>query len=110
MTGPPKSTTTTGLCCVNTDTPVLCSGLKHLDLMIQELKLSKLKAAISLKDGGTINVLLLTVSLICEPLSCKPIAYTKQKYHQIAELELADLSQVGDELKINALFGSDRYW
>ena len=68
------------------------------------------KAAISLKDGGIINVLLLTVSLICEPLSCKPIAYTKQKYHQIAELELADLSQVGDELKINALFGSDRYW
>ena len=42
VTGPPKSTTTTGLCCVNTDTPVLCSGLKHLDLMIQELKLSKL--------------------------------------------------------------------
>jgi len=68
------------------------------------------KAAISLKDGGTINVLLLTVSLICEPLSCQPIAYTKQKYHQIAELELADLSQVGDELKINTLFGSDRYW
>ena len=56
------------------------------------------KAAISLKEGGTTNVLFSTVPLICKPLSCKPIAYTKQKYHHLAELELADSSQVGEEL------------
>ena len=51
-----------------------------------------------------------TVPLICEPLSCQPIAYTKQKYLHLAELELADLSQVGEELQIDALIGSDHYW
>ena len=68
------------------------------------------KAAISLKEGGTTNVLFSTVPLICEPLSCQPIAYTKQKYLHLAELELADSSRVGEELQIDALIGSDHYW
>lgn len=50
------------------------------------------------------------VPLICEPLSCQPIAYTRAKYSHIADLDLADLSHVGDELQIDALVGSDCYW
>ena len=68
------------------------------------------KAAISLKEGGTTNVLFSTVPLICEPLSCQPIVYTKQKYLHLAELELADSSWVGEELQIDVLIGSDHYW
>ena len=68
------------------------------------------RAAISLKTGNPVHVLFSTVPLICEPLSCQPIAYTKEKYRHLAELDLADFSWVGDELQIDALIGSDHYW
>lgn len=48
-----------------------------------------------------------TIPLICEPLSCQPIAYTKEKYSHLANLDLASFSRVGDELQIDALIGSD---
>ena len=158
--GPPNSATTTGLYCVNTDTPVLLqtaqayiynpvnpyrgmtirlmldggSQRSYITKKVQDvLKLESdraeevniqtfgsdnartqtvevVKAAISLKEGGTTNVLFSTVPLICEPLSCQPIAYTKQKYLHLAKLELADSSRVGEELQIDALIGSDHYW
>ena len=66
--------------------------------------------AISLKTGNPIHVLFSTVPLICEPVSCQPIAYTKEKYRHLADLDLADFSRVGDELQIDALIGSDHYW
>ena len=51
-----------------------------------------------------------TVPIICEPLSCQPIVYTKQRYSYLTDLDLADSSHVGDELQIDALIGSDHYW
>ena len=48
--------------------------------------------------------------LICEPLSCQPVAYTIQQYRHLSGLDLADYSCVGDELPIDALIGSDHYW
>ena len=48
--------------------------------------------------------------LICEPLSCQPVTYTKQHYSHLSNLELADFSRVRDELQIDALIGSDHYW
>ena len=68
------------------------------------------KFAISLKTGSPVHVMFSTVPLICEPLSCQPIAYTKEKYGHLANLDLADFSRVGDELQIDALIGSDHYW
>ena len=41
--------------------------------------------------------MLSTVTLICEPLSCQPIAYTKEKYKHLADLDLADFFRVGDD-------------
>ena len=38
------------------------------------------RLAISLKTGTTTYFMFPTVPLICEPLSCQPIAYTKEKY------------------------------
>ena len=60
--------------------------------------------------GVPTSMLFSTVPSICEPLSFKPVAYTKQCYDHLANLELADSSRVGEELQIDALFGSDRYW
>lgn len=68
------------------------------------------KLAISLKTGNTIQLMFSTVLMICEPLSCQPIAYTKEKYSHLSDLDLADSSRVGDELEIDALIGSDNYW
>ena len=68
------------------------------------------RVAISLRTGDTTHVMFSVVPLICELLSCQPIIYTKAKYSHIADLDLADLSQVGDELQIDALIGSDHYW
>ena len=67
-------------------------------------------AAIMPKEGSHIHVLFSTVPLICEPLSCQPVAYTKQHYSHLADLELADFSRISDELQIDALIGSDHYW
>ena len=46
-----------------------------------------------------------TVPLICEPLRCQTVAYTKQQYRYLSNLDLADLSPVGEELQIDALIG-----
>ena len=76
--------------------------------MLQTVEMTKI--AISLKTGGAIHVMFSTVPLICEPLSCQPIAYTKKKYGHLANLDLANFSRVGDELQIGALIGSNHYW
>ena len=68
------------------------------------------RVGILLRSGITIQLMLSTVPLICEPLSCQPIAYTKEKYKHLADLNLADYSRVGDELQIDVLIGSDHYW
>ena len=67
-------------------------------------------ASIHTKEGNQMNILFSTVPLIREPLSCQPVAYTKQQYRHLSGLDLADYSRVGDELQIDALIGSDHYW
>ena len=68
------------------------------------------RVGIPLKNGTTVKLMLSTVPLICEPLSCQPIAYTKEKYRHLSDLNLADFSRVGDDLQVDALIGSDHYW
>jgi len=54
-------------------------------------------ASIHIKTGYPIIILFSTVPLICEHLSCQPVAYTKQQYSHLSGLDLADLSCVGDD-------------
>ena len=75
---------------------------------IQTVKV--VRVGISLRTGDTIDVMLSVVPLICKPLSCQPIAYTKTRYNHLEGLDLAVHSRVGDELQIHALIGSDHYW
>ena len=39
----------------------------------------EVRRAVPLKTGTTIQLMFSTVLLICEPLSCQPITYTKEK-------------------------------
>ena len=67
-------------------------------------------ASIHLKEGTEISISFSTVPLICEPLSCQPVAYSKRQYRHLSGLDLADYSRVGEELQIDALIGLDHYW
>jgi hypothetical protein len=49
---------------------------------------------ISMKLDDTImNLFLLTVPLICDPLSPQPIEICQEKYHHLAQLSLADATK-----------------
>ena len=61
------------------------------------------KFGLLLRSGNTIHLMFTTVPLICEPLSCQPTAYAKEKYKHLADFDLADFSRVGDELQIDIL-------
>ena len=63
----------------------------------QTQTMEMVQAVITLKTGNPVQVMFSTVPLICEPLSCQPIAYTNQRYDHLANLDLADSSRVGDE-------------
>ena len=68
------------------------------------------RVGISLRTGDTIDMMFSVVPLICEPLSCQPIVYTKKKCSHLEGLDLADHSRVGDELQIDSLISSDHCW
>ena len=51
-----------------------------------------IRVGILLRTGDTIDIMFSVVLLICEPLSCQPIVYTKTKYSHLEGLDLADHS------------------
>ena len=65
---------------------------------------------ILLKDGGMLELSLLTVPLICEPLCGQPISCISENYEYKSRLELADHSYGEDKLNVDMLIGSDQYW
>ena len=77
-------------------------------IMMQTVEVVRL--AVPLKIRTTIQLLFSTVLLICEPFTCQPIAYTKEKYDHLADLDLADFSRVGNDLEVDAMIDSDHYW
>ena len=65
---------------------------------------------ILLKDGGMLELSLLAVPLICEPLCGQPVSCISQNYEYISRLELADHCYGEDVLNVDTLIGSDQYW
>ena len=63
-----------------------------------------------MKDGGNLVMSLLTVPMICQPLSAQPISLARDKYEHLCEMDLADFSNGDDDLEIDVLIGSDHYW
>ena len=65
---------------------------------------------IALKNGGRVELLFLSVPLICEPLTSQSILYANENYVHLADLDLADSGCGDDHLDIDILVGSDHYW
>ena len=59
------------------------------------------------RDGAQVDLKLLVVPLICEPLSGKPVSCAIERLSHLFELEMADTSTLGDTLDIDVLIGAD---
>ena len=66
--------------------------------------------AIKTKNGMSLVVSLLTVPMVCEPLSGQPLNLASEHFPYLAGLELADSSSLEDNLDIGILIGADQYW
>ena len=62
------------------------------------------------KDSGTLKMTALLVPVICHSLTSQPISPSRECYHHLLDLELADSANVSDVLEVDVLIGSDSYW
>ena len=62
------------------------------------------------KCESNLELHLLVVPTICEPLSQPPTIYAMQNFHHLAGLELADSSCYHYQLELDILIGLDHYW
>ena len=62
------------------------------------------------KDGSRVQLPMLTVPFICEPLSHQPSICARESFDHLDGLELADPLPVDCQLRLNILVGSDHYW
>ena len=60
--------------------------------------------------GPDIDLVLLTVPYICEPLSVQPISLCQESFDHLSHLELADNSDGTTPMEIDVLIGSNYYW
>lgn len=65
---------------------------------------------ISVRGGGTRQLTLYTVPIICEPLACQPISVCQANFKHLTGLPLADQSDGKNRLEVDILIGSDLYW
>ena len=62
------------------------------------------------RDGKTQHLMLFTVPVICEPLTCQPVSFCQETFKHLDGLQLADPSDGSSRLEIDVLIGSDQYW
>ena len=62
------------------------------------------------RSGTDLELSLLTVPMICEPLSGQPVNFARERFHYLADSNLADNSSYGDTHDISILIGADQYW
>ena len=68
------------------------------------------RLGINTKDGETLKMTALAVPVICHSLTSQPISHSRECYHHLLGLELADSADVSDVLEVDVLIGSDSYW
>ena len=61
-------------------------------------------------SGPHVDLQLLLVLLICEPLSGHTVSCASERFSHLLRLKMADSSSLGDTLDINVLIGADYYW
>ena len=69
-----------------------------------------IQLGITLKDGRTQSLLLLSVPCICEPLTVQPISFCQKNFNHLEGLDLAASSDGSSGLNIDIFIGSDQYW
>ena len=62
------------------------------------------------REGANQKLVLLTVPLICEPLTSPPVQSCIEKYSHLCCLDLADPSVGTGQVEPDVLIGSDYYW
>ena len=62
------------------------------------------------KDNTDLCLSLLVVPFICEPFSHQPVAYAKEKFDHLQELDLAKSFCGTGRLGLDLLVGSGYYW
>ena len=53
---------------------------------------------------------IVSVPLVCEPLSGQPVVCEIKYFHQLTQLDLADSASCTDDLEVDILIGWDYYW
>ena len=61
------------------------------------------RLSLALKNGQTKHLMLFTVPLVCERLTCQPVSFCQDTFDHLAEIDLADGSPC---LEIDILIGS----
>ena len=84
--------------------------MPHKCLVKFKLSCTVVSLGIALKNGRRVELVFLSVPLICEPLTSQPILYANENYAHLADLDLADSACGDDRLDIDILIGSDHYW
>ncbi len=56
------------------------------------------------------ELVLFTVSHICDPLMVQPVSLCVEVLDHLSSLDLADSSSDEDPLEVDVLIGSDYYW
>ena len=70
----------------------------------------RVSLSLVLKNGQTRQLMLFTIPLICEPLSCQPVSLCQDSFDHLVGLDLADPSDGSSRLEVDVLVGSDQYW
>ena len=68
------------------------------------------QVGVKTKRGTYVELQLLVVPLICEPLTGQPMTCARERYSHLNGLELADSGAINDAIEISMLIGADYYW
>ena len=67
------------------------------------------RMSLALKSGRTKDLMLFTVPIICELLTCQLISLCQANFDHLAGIDLADPADGHLHLEINILVGTDQY-
>jgi hypothetical protein len=75
-----------------------------------QLKCKSVRLGVETKEGDSLELLLLSVPTICEPLHSISLERCLVRYKHLQGLEYADISNVQGVIEPDVLIGSDHYW
>ena len=68
------------------------------------------RLGVKTQSGTDLEFSLRTVPMICKPLLEQPVDFERERFHHLANLDLADNCSYDDTPDISYLIGVDQYW